>query len=379
MRTLVLASEAPMPPRSGLPLRVVHLARELARGWEVELVAVSREPVPKHDEPFAVRHVPADGSRRRARLRWLWEPWPVAQLSSGALNDLVRHRAGWTTVQAHTLPMVRFGQAAGVPMVFDAPDAMTHVAATLSGADSRPGAAAAWKFEELKTRVYESRRVRAADAVTVTTDDEAALFELWGARRVAVVPNGVAVGDVEYRAPAAGAGIVFVSHLRWRPNVEAAIELADRILPQVRERAPEATLSLVGKDPPPEVVRRRGPSIEVTGVVDDVMPHLHAARVTVLPLRAGGGTRLKALEALAAGVPVVATPFAVTGLGLRDGEHVLLGDSSSDLAEQTVRVIRDSALAEHVSRAGRRLVERQFDWSRVAQPLLALHDELAGR
>lgn len=379
MRTLVLASEALMPPRSGLPLRVLHLARELARGREVELVALSHDPVPEHDEPFALSHLPADGSRRRARLRSLWEPWLVAQLDSSALNGFVRQRAGWTTVQAHTLPMVRFGRAAGVPMVFDAPDALTHVAATLSTTDSRRGAAAAWKFEELKTGLYERYRARAAEAVTVPTDDEAALFERWGARRVAVVPNGVAVHDVEYRSPAAGAGLVFVSYLRWRPNVEAAIELADRILPQVRHRVPEATLSLVGKDPPPEVVRRRGPSVDVTGTVDDVIPHLHAARVTVLPLRAGGGTRLKALEALAAGVPVVATPFAVKGLGLLDGEHVLLGESSGDLADQAVRIVRDDALAEHLSRAGRRFVEERYDWSRVAQPLLALHDELSGR
>jgi glycosyltransferase involved in cell wall biosynthesis len=114
-------------------------------------------------------------------------------------------------------------------------------------------------------------------------------------------------------------------------------------------------------------------------VVDDVMPHLHAARVTVLALRAGGGTRIKALEALAAGVPIVATPFAVTGLGLQDGEHVLLGRSASDLAQQTIRVLGDDALADHLSRAGRRFVEERFDWSRVSQPLLVLHDELAER
>lgn len=356
----------------------MHLARELSRERDVELVALAREPAPEHDEPFTLTHLPADGSGRRARLRWTWEPWPVAQTDSSGLNRFIRHRAGWSTVQAHTLQMVQFGQAAGVPMVFDAADAMTHVTATLSKADSRRGAAAAWRFEELKTRMYERRSVRAAAAVTVPTDDEAALFEGWGAKRVTVVPNGVAVHDVEYRPPAAGAGIVFVSYLRWRPNVEAAIELADRILPHVRDRIPEATLSLVGKDPPLEVARRRGASVEVTGVVDDVVPHLHAARVTILPLRAGGGTRLKVLEALAAGVPVVATRFAVNGLGLRDGEHVLLGDSSSDLAEQAVRVMRDDALAKHMSRAGRRIVEERYDWSRVAQPLLALHHELSG-
>jgi glycosyltransferase involved in cell wall biosynthesis len=113
--------------------------------------------------------------------------------------------------------------------------------------------------------------------------------------------------------------------------------------------------------------------------VDNVLPHLRAARVTVLPIRAGGGTRLKALEALAAGVPLVATPFAVGGLGLRDEEHVLLGERPADLAAQTLRVLDDDALADRLSRAGRALVERRFDWPQVARPLVELHHELADR
>jgi glycosyltransferase involved in cell wall biosynthesis len=366
-----------VPARSGLPLRLLHLARQLSRSRSVELAALCEKSDAASDEPFELRHLHQDWNPPRMRRRRLWEPWPVAQVQSAAMSDFVRHGA-WTTVQAHTLPMVQFGRAAGAPLVFDAHDAMTRVTASLSRVDSRLGAAAAWRFEQLKTRRYERRSVRAVDAVTVPADDEAALFERWGASRVIVVPNGVDVQGTPHRLPAHGAGIVLVAFLRWRPNVEAALELADRILPQVRARVSQATLSLVGKDAPPEVLDREGPAVEVTGEVDDVLPHLYSARVTVLPLRAGGGTRLKALEALAAGIPVVATPFAVTGLGLRDGEHVLLGRSSEDLAEQAIRVIRDDGLARHLSLAGRRLVEERYDWSRVAQPLLALHDELSG-
>lgn len=378
MSTLVLAPESPVPARSGLPLRILHLARQLARSRQVELVALSDETAAVAGQPFALRLVPREWDRRRRLRRWLWEPWPVAQVQSAAMSGVVRRRA-WTTVQAHTLQMMHFGQVAGAPLVFDAPDAMSLVTATLSRTDSRAGAAAAWRFEQLKTRRFERRSVQAAAAVTVPTDREAALFEGWGARKVVVVPNGVDLLATPHRLPTAGAGIVLVSYLRWRPNVEAALELADRIFPHVRDRVPLATLRLVGRDAPPEVLRRRGEAIEVTGAVDDVLPYLRSARVTVLPVRAGGGTRIKALEALAAGVPVVATPFAVSGLGLRDGEHVLLGRSSTDLAEQAIRVLRDDGLARRLSLAGRRLVEARYDWSRVAQPLLALHDELAGR
>jgi glycosyltransferase involved in cell wall biosynthesis len=374
----VLAPQVPVPARSGLPLRILHMARQLGRARAVEVAALSESSGLAADESFALHHVPRDWNRGRMALRWLWEPWPVAQVDSDAMRDFV-HQGTWTTVQVHTLQMVRFGQAANAPLVFDAPDAMSRVTATLSRADSRPPACAAWRFEHLKTRRFERRSVRTVTAVTVPTDDEAALFERWGARTVVVVPNGVDVHGTVHRLPAAGAGIVLVALLQWRPNVEAALELADRILPRVRAHVPEATLRLVGQDPPPEVLRRQAEAVEVTGAVDDVLPYLHSARVTVLALRAGGGTRIKALEALAAGVPVVATPFAVTGLGLRDGEHVLLGRSADDLAQQAIRVLRDDALARRLSLAGRRLVEERYDWSRVTQPLLALHDELAGR
>ena len=369
---------SPVPPRSGLPLRVLHLARQLASSRPVEIAALCNDPSPAIEQPLALHHVPWDWDERQIRRRGLWEPRFMAQVNSSAMSDFVR-RGAWTTVQAHTLPMVRFGQAANAPLVFDAPDAMSRVTGSLSRADSRVGAAAGWRFEQIKTRRLERRTVRAVTAVTVPTDDEAALFERWGASTVVVVPNGVDVHAITHRPPARGARIVLVGFLRWRPNVEAALELAHRVLPRVRAQVPHATLRLVGQDPPPEVLRLRGPAVEVTGGVDDVLPHLHSARVTVLALRAGGGTRLKALEALAAGVPVVATPFAVTGLGLRDGEHVLLGRSPSELAEQAIRVMGDDDLARRLSLAGRRLVEARYDWSRVAQPLLALHDELAGR
>jgi len=142
---------------------------------------------------------------------------------------------------------------------------------------------------------------------------------------------------------------------------------------------PAATVRIVGKDPPRELLARRGRHVAVIGGVDAVLPHLRDARVTVLPIRAGGGTRLKALEALAAGVPVVSTPFAVSGLGLRDREHTLLADSPPDLAAAATRVLDDDALAERLSHAGRALVERRFDWPRVARPLVDLHHALAER
>ncbi|MEA2396648.1 MAG: polysaccharide biosynthesis protein PslH [Thermoleophilaceae bacterium] len=371
-----MAFEPVVPARSGLPLRILHLARALSQVAEVDLVALGHQPVPRHDEPFDIRHVPLEWSSSRARLRAIREPWSVAQWHSPAMRALVR--AGrWDTVQAHTLAVLPMAADAGCPVVLDAHDAWTDVTATMARTDSRRGRRVWWRLEHAKAVAAERRAARSTAAVTVPTEAEAELFEGYGARAV-VVPNGVDLSATPHAPPTPEPHVVFVGYYLWRPNLEAAVELVDRVMPLLRARLPGASLRLVGRDPAPELLARAGPGVEVTGAVPDVLPHLRWAGVTVLPIRAGGGSRLKALEALAAGVPVVATPFAVNGLGLRDGEHVLLGQRPGDLADQAARVLEDRALAERLSIAGRALVERRFDWPRVARPLVELHHELAG-
>jgi glycosyltransferase involved in cell wall biosynthesis len=377
MRTLVLAPEPPLPARSGLPLRILHLARALARYSEVDLAALGEGGPPENDEPFHLRLVPRAWSRARAIARATREPWSTAQIASPAMRALAR-AGDWDTVQAHTLGMLDIAREAGLPVVLDAQDSVAAVATTMSRVDSRPGMRALWRFEHRKALAAERAAARSAAAVAVPTDDEAAVFERFGAR-VVVVPNGVAVDEIPHSMPARSQEVVFVGYFRWRPNVEAALELVQDVMPRIWARAPDARVRLVGKDPPQALLGQRGQSVRVTGAVDAVLPHLRAARVTVLPIRGGGGTRLKALEALAAGVPVVATRFAVGGLGLRDEEHVLLAERPADLAAQTLRVLEDDGLADRLSLAGRTLVERRFDWPQVAQPLVGLHHELADR
>ena len=343
----------------------------------MDLAAIGHGPMPQNGEPFDIRLVPGEWNRAHALARATRQPWSVAQIASPAMRTLAR-TGDWDTVQAHTLAMLDMAREAGRPVVLDAHDSIAAVTATMARADSRRGMRALWRFEHRKARAAERAAARSTAAVTVPSDDEAALFESFGAR-VVVVPNGVAVGEVPHSAPPRSRTVVFVGYFQWRPNVEAALELIDEVMPRIRATVPEAVVRVVGKDPPDELLARRGPAVEVTGGVDDVLPHLRAARVTVLPIRAGGGTRLKALEALAAGVPVVATRFAVGGLGLRDGEHVVLAERPVDLAAQALRVLDDDALADHLSHAGRTLVERRFDWPQVARPLVELHHELADR
>ena len=231
-------------------------------------------------------------------------------------------------------------------------------------------------MEAAKTERFEPAAVSAAAAVVATSDEDAAVLESLGARRVVVVPNGVDTAALPAGTVEPGAMLLYVGHFGYRPNSLAAAELIDEILPRVRAKLPTASVRLVGRAPSKDLRARAGDSVEVFPDVPDVVPHLRAARALVVPLRAGGGTRLKVLEALSAGLPVVSTAFGVSGLEVTDGEHVLLAETPADLARCATRVIEDDALARELADNGRRLVEQRYDWSVVAGPLVALHEEL---
>jgi glycosyltransferase involved in cell wall biosynthesis len=262
--------------------------------------------------------------------------------------------------------------------VLDAHNVETELLESLSAKEPNLGRRLRWRWECAKTARFESAVARAVEAVCVTSEPDAAAFERWGTREVIVVPNGVDTKAVVYQEPAASSQLVYIGNFGYRPNVLAARELADEILPRVQRSHPAAAVILVGPGSEPLAPSVR-PGVETTGEVQSTLPYLHAAGAVVVPLRAGSGTRLKILESMAAGTPVVATPLAVAGLGVRDGEEVLLGDSPADLAAQVARLLSDPALARGLSVRARALVEQKFDWSVVARPLVELHARLGGR
>jgi glycosyltransferase involved in cell wall biosynthesis len=147
--------------------------------------------------------------------------------------------------------------------------------------------------------------------------------------------------------------ILFVGSFIHAPNVDAALRLAERIFPLVRVRCPQATLYLVGDQPPPELRRLASERVVVTGRVPTVEPYLDRAAVTVAPLRAGGGMRVKVMEALGAGKATVASPLAVAGLDLVDGREIVLADSDEDFAAAIVNLLEHPERREQLARAAR--------------------------
>lgn len=377
MRTLIITPESPLPANSGSRLRVLHLARQLAGSSEVEIAALG--PVPASPaEPFELVSVPHARSSLAALAGSFRKPYQAVKHDSGKLRKLVA-RGGWDVVQAEVPFTVPALAEAASPTVLNTHNLEAEVAQTLARTDERPLHRLRWTWEAAKTARFEREMVRRVDAVVAVTEREAQVLEGWGARRVIVVPNGVDVTAIAFSAPSGSTNVLYVGHFGYLPNQLAALELADRILPAIRAEIPEATLTLVGRDPGRELVARAGEGVRVTGAVVDVMPYLRSAGALVVPLRAGSGTRLKILEAMAAGVPVVATPLAVSGLEVTPALHALVAEAPRDLALETIRVLRDGAFAQQLARDARDVVERRYDWSVAARPLLELHRELAGR
>lgn len=218
---------------------------------------------------------------------------------------------------------------------------------------------------------YEQQVCRSvAHVIAVSDADAERMRSLYGVSRISVVPTGV---DVDFFAPPAAAtrssDLVFVGSMEWLPNVDGAHYFVREVLPLIRRRRPDCSLALAGRAPTAEIraLAQSDPKITVTGTVPDIRPHVWGAAVSIVPLRIGGGTRLKIYESMAAGTPVVSTSIGAEGLPLRDEEHLFLADHPAQFAERCLELLEQPALAEEMSITARRLVSAEFSWENVSR------------
>lgn len=232
-----------------------------------------------------------------------------------------------------------------------------------------------FRFQARRIRALERSLAKAMDLVLTCSDRDAAAFRELGAKKVRVVPNGVPPFS-----PMAGAerrDVLFVGSMDWKPNADAAIALARDIWPLVRGKLPGARLVLVGRNPPEQVRALAADDIIVAGGVPSVQPYLESAWATAIPLRAGSGTRIKILEAWAAGVPVIASRVAAEGLPYGDGRDLLLAETPAEFAQKLERVYADAPLAARLAKAGRTAAE-PFGQAKIAEKTVAAYREELG-
>jgi len=207
--------------------------------------------------------------------------------------------------------------------------------------------------------------------VAVSPEDTAWFAGEYGVRGVSHVPTGV---DTDYFRPTAGAesdphGVLFTGSMDWMPNEDAVKDFVESVLPRVEARVPEVTFRIVGRNPTAGVraLAERHRRVMVTGTVPDVRPYLEQARVFVVPLRVGGGTRLKIFEAMAMEKAIVTTSVGAEGLPVQDSEHLLICDTPEAFAEGVTRLLQDPGYAMALGRRAAALVRAEFGWRRAAE------------
>lgn len=225
---------------------------------------------------------------------------------------------------------------------------------------------------------FERAILRQVDAVVVFTErDRQAVEELTASTRVVRIPLGATLPEEPLDPLGVPDTLLFVGNFEHPPNVDAAVRLIRDILPLVRATRPEATLTIVGDHVSSEIRRLAGTAVVVTGRVPDVEPYLDRAAVVVVPLRLGGGMRVKVLEALAAGKAVVASPLAVEGLDVSDGEQVRLATTDQEFCQAIVRLLDDPAARAALAARARRWASENLDWETSVAAYEALYSSLA--
>ncbi|MGD8736862.1 MAG: glycosyltransferase, partial [Anaerolineae bacterium] len=233
-----------------------------------------------------------------------------------------------------------------------------------------------------RLRAYERRACLAADRVVAVSEaDAAAIRELDAGLRPIVVPNGVDVAFYADPGPSLTEGmgpgsrdLVFTAKMDFRPNVDAVLWFAHEVMPLVQREISEARFWAVGKDPHPRLAAlAEDPAVVLTGWVEDVRPYIAGAGIYVVPLRIGGGTRLKVLEAMAMGKAIVSTSLGCEGFELASDQELLLADTPAEFAAAVVTLLRDAERRKRLGRAARRLAETRYDWRMIVPQLERVH------
>jgi glycosyltransferase involved in cell wall biosynthesis len=282
--------------------------------------------------------------------------------------------------EALTLPLVG-DLVQRVPVLLNVHNLVYRVAQRMSGRQGSWPSRLKARLNISKLRRFEREIYRRPFRfVTCSEADRQGLLELAPQARVSVVPNGVDTAHFHCALPDQGEPdrLLFTGKMEYIPNADAVEFFINEIMPRVRQARPAAHLEVVGMCPPQHLLDlAAGNPMTVHGEVPDVRPWLERCAISVVPLRAGSGTRLKILEALSMERAVVSTRIGAEGIDVVDGEHLLLADRPEEFADRVLALMEDEALRQRLGRNGRRLVEERYDWSRVAPLLSQAYTEAA--
>ncbi len=392
-RVLWVTNEPPDRSGGGGNIRQAYLLDAVAQAFTTDLLVVGRlrDDALRRDLRHVVElGVPRDvvprGSVGRRlftlAMTFAWrEPWQAfpTVLSRRRLARALRHGVGadadLVLVEQEALAPLLSREHPGTWVL-----TFQHVLSMMAEQEVQkaPGSRQRWMWqvEARKARRFEEAAVRGWDAAIACSDSDAGYLRslIAGSAEpdIAVVPNGVNLDRFTVTPVPATPTMLLPGTLAFAPNVDGAIWFCDHVLPRVIERVPAATLTIAGRDPIPPVTRLgERPGVRVLADLPSLVPLFEEARVVVVPLRVGTGTRLKALEGMAAARPVVGTSIGLEGLAVTNGVEVDIADDPAVFADAIVRLLEHDEIAHARAAAGRALVEERYGWERMGTTMVA--------
>ncbi|MBE2195430.1 MAG: glycosyltransferase [Anaerolinea sp.] len=402
MRLLLLSSQFPYPPHAGGALRSYGLISGLhAAGHELDLLTfVEPDQTPPDATPLGalcsrIVTVPAPRRSGKDRLRDLLLSDQADMTRRFYAPDYARildrmlSERPYDLVQIESLEMCAYLPqitARKQRVIYDALNAESDLQRLIYTVDRRSPSrwhAAFYSFLQWRRLQKLERQVCASvDGVVAVSDADADLLrKLVPGVKIAVVPNGIYTAEY-LPAPTkqldlGGAALLFTGTMDYRPNVDAMIWFVESVLDEVRAAVPEVKLFIVGKSPHTRLGKLRDRAdVQITGYVQDVAPFLHSASVYVAPLRMGSGTRLKLLQAMAAGCAIVSTRIGAQGLNVSNGREMILADEATSFAQGVVALLRDPEGRKRLGTAAQSLACAEYDWSAIVPKLSAFYEEL---
>lgn len=385
MRILWVKAGKLLPVDTGGKIRSYNLLKELARQHEVTLLSyyggardMHYENSLKADFPLAETvsgcwplSLPGLGVKY---TRWLPTsmPFAVGKFTAPAVRRWIATGCAQGRFDValcdFLAPSANFPNSLPVPTVLFQHNVESTLWRRQADHERSPLKRPIYSIEARRMARYEARTICRFDHVIAVSEHDRSLMSRWmDASRISVTPTGVSLSRFQDGAPDPGEAsplVVFVGSMDWEPNEDGMLWFHRKIWPTVRAQVPSAVLRIVGRTPPSSISSLAGEHIEVTGTVESVVPHLHGAAVVIVPLRIGGGTRLKIYEAMAARRPIVSTTIGAEGLDYRNGEDIVIADEPVDFASQVIRLLRDREWRSSVGNAAQRRAGI-YDWPKV--------------
>ncbi len=395
MQVLLLTQVLPYPPDSGPKIKTWNVIKYLAQRHDVTLVSFVRGDQSKDVEHLrrycrAIYTLPIERGRVKdgvAMIRSLatGQPWMMVRDARRAMRSLVQRLSqeeAFDVVHADQLNMAQYAwHVPGARKVLDAHNALwllyQRTAATMPVGLRKLFLERDWRL----LKRYEGRVVREFDAVlAVSEEDKAALLDAAGVtREVTVIPIAIDMDEVQpvERVPEP-THILHIGTMYWPPNIDAVLWFAREVYPLIRQQRADVQFDIVGARPPAEILAlgESGTGINVTGYVEDPTPYFQQAAAMIVPLRAGGGMRVKILNAMAQGIPIVSTTLGYEGIELAPGGDLLVGDAPDAFASQILTILGNPKRARDLAVRGRRLIAEKYDYRSACKPLDRIYREM---